>query len=121
MEKTLSRQKEALLAEGKNDEAALFDRVPAQHLGSSYRNPHTMERIMEEAELAENLADEYADQHEEDFGEIFPQEWDELPLSGILNDFITVLEILRHSYGSLVKANCVIRDFVTVPIVTYLR
>lgn len=56
-EKSLSSQREDLLAQGRTDEAALLDRSPAPHLGSSYRNPKTMERIFKEAEFADSLAE----------------------------------------------------------------
>lgn len=56
-EKSLSSQREDLLAQERTDEAALLDRSPAPHLGSSYRNPKTMERIFKEAEAADSLAE----------------------------------------------------------------
>lgn len=79
-EKTLSAQKQELLAQGKDEEAALLDRIPAPHLGSAYRNPRTMERIMEESETASNLAEEYIDTHEEDLADFMPQELMDLPI-----------------------------------------
>ena len=59
-EKSLSSQREDLLAQGRTDEAALLDRSPAPHLGSSYRNPKTMERIFKETEAADSLAEKTA-------------------------------------------------------------
>lgn len=53
-ERTLLAQKEELLALGKTEEAEYFDREPAPHLGSTYRNPKTMERIREKIEQLEN-------------------------------------------------------------------
>lgn len=44
-EKTLVEQKEALLAEGKFEEADLLDREPAPHLGDTVKNPKTRELI----------------------------------------------------------------------------
>ena len=59
-EKSLSSQREDLLAQGRTDEAALLDRSPAPHLGSSYRNPKAMEKIFKEAETADSLAEKTA-------------------------------------------------------------
>lgn len=53
-ERTLLAQKEELLALGKTEEAEYFDREPAPHLGSTYHNPKTMERIREKIEQLEN-------------------------------------------------------------------
>ena len=79
-EKTLNDQRQELLAQGKDEEAALLDRIPAPHLGTAYRNPRTMERIMEEAETADKAAEEYTGEHEEKFDGFPPQEWENLPL-----------------------------------------
>ena len=49
-EKSLATQREELLSQGKIEEAHLLDRQPAPHLGQSYRNERTMERIYEEIE-----------------------------------------------------------------------
>ena len=49
-EKSLADRREELLSHGKVEEAKLLDRQPAPHLGQSYRNEHTMERIYEEVE-----------------------------------------------------------------------
>lgn len=46
-EKSLKNQREDLLLEGKSEEAELLNRTPAPHLGSAYRNPQTMQLIME--------------------------------------------------------------------------
>lgn len=60
-ERTLTAQKEELLALGRTEEAEYFDREPAPHLGSTYRNPKTMEKILDKIEELENgtSADEY--------------------------------------------------------------
>ena len=49
-EKTLNAQREELVLSGKNDEAELLNRTPAPHLGSAYRNPVIMQRIMDQIE-----------------------------------------------------------------------
>lgn len=46
-EKSLDKQAADLFEEGREEEADLLKRTPAPHLGSSYRNPKTMEKIME--------------------------------------------------------------------------
>ncbi|MBQ7478304.1 MAG: MobA/MobL family protein, partial [Selenomonadaceae bacterium] len=89
-EKSLSTQKENLLAEGKIEEAVLLDRTPAPHLGSSYRNPRTLERIMEEAELAEHTAEEYIDAHEEVFDGLPPKDLPNLPVPSSLGKTISM-------------------------------
>ena len=45
--KTLKAQREALLEEGKYEEAELLNRTPAEHLGNAAKNPKTRERIRE--------------------------------------------------------------------------
>ena len=45
-EKTLNAQREELALSGKNEEAELLNRTPAPHLGSAYRNPAAMQKIM---------------------------------------------------------------------------
>ena len=49
-EKSLPNQRKELLTEGKFKEAELLNRIPAPHLGTAYRNPYAMERIMEHIE-----------------------------------------------------------------------
>lgn len=57
-ERTLLAQKEELLALGKTEEAEYFDREPAPHLGSTYRNPKTMEKIREKIEQLESCTED---------------------------------------------------------------
>ena len=51
-EKSLATQRAELLESGRPEEAHLLDRTPAPHLGKTYRNPRTMERIRDEIALA---------------------------------------------------------------------
>ncbi|PWM76994.1 MAG: hypothetical protein DBY32_09185 [Phascolarctobacterium sp.] len=57
-ERTLAAQKDELLALGRTDEAEYFDREPAPHLGSAYRNPKTMEKIREKIEQLESCPED---------------------------------------------------------------
>lgn len=57
-ERTLTAQKEELIALGRMDEAEYFDREPAPHLGKSYRNPKTLEKIREKIEQLENCPED---------------------------------------------------------------
>ncbi|WP_196591981.1 hypothetical protein, partial [Pectinatus frisingensis] len=56
-EKTLNAQHEELVLSGKNDEAELLNRTPAPHLGSAYRNPAAMQKIMDRIEQADHESD----------------------------------------------------------------
>ena len=49
-EKTLNNQRETLILSGRNEEAELLNRTPAPHLGSAYRNPAFMQKIMNQIE-----------------------------------------------------------------------
>ncbi|WP_196599103.1 hypothetical protein, partial [Pectinatus frisingensis] len=49
-EKTLNVQRKELVLSGKNDEAELLNRTPAPHLGSAYRNPVAMQKIIDQIE-----------------------------------------------------------------------
>lgn len=57
-ERTLAAQKEELLALGRADEAEYFDREPAPHLGSTYRNPKTIEKIRKKIEQLESCPED---------------------------------------------------------------
>ncbi len=56
-EKTLHDQREELFLSGKNDEAELLNRTPAPHLGSTYRNPIVMQKIMGQIEQIDHEAE----------------------------------------------------------------
>ena len=56
-EKTLDAQREELVLSGKNEEAELLNRTPAPHLGSAYRNPVVMQKIMDQIEQTDHEAD----------------------------------------------------------------
>ncbi|WP_182186621.1 MobA/MobL family protein [Pectinatus frisingensis] len=56
-EKALNAQREDLLLSGKNEEAELLNRTPAPHLGSTYRNPVSMQKIMDRIEQTDHEAD----------------------------------------------------------------
>ena len=56
-EKTLNAQRGELALSGKNEEAELLNRTPAPHLGSAYRNPAAMQKIMERIEKTDHEAD----------------------------------------------------------------
>ena len=56
-EKTLQAQHEELVLSGKNEEAELLNRTPAPHLGSAYRNPTAMQKIMDQIEQADHESD----------------------------------------------------------------
>lgn len=56
-EKTLSAQREELVLSGKNDEAELLNRTPAPHLGSAYRNPIAMQKLMVQIEQTDHESD----------------------------------------------------------------
>lgn len=56
-EKTLNAQREELASSGKNDEAELLNRTPAPHLGSAYRNPVVMQRIMDQIAQTDHESD----------------------------------------------------------------
>ena len=56
-EKTLYAQREELVLSGKNDEAELLNRTPAPHLGSTYRNPVAMQKIMDQIEQTDHESD----------------------------------------------------------------
>lgn len=56
-EKTLDTQREELVLSGKNEEAELLNRTPAPHLGSAYRNPVVMQKIMDQIEQTDHEAD----------------------------------------------------------------
>ena len=53
-EKTLNAQHEELVLSGKTDEAELLNRTPAPHLGSAYRNPVAMQKIMDQIEQTDH-------------------------------------------------------------------
>lgn len=59
-EKSLKNQREDLLLEGKSEEAELLNRTPAPHLGSAYRNPQTVQLIMERIKQVDDEADSLA-------------------------------------------------------------
>lgn len=56
-EKTLNAQREELVLSGKNEEAELLNRTPAPHLGSAYRNPVVMQKIMNQIEQTDHESD----------------------------------------------------------------
>ena len=56
-EKTLQTQREELVSSGRNEEAELFNRTPAPHLGSAYRNPVVMQKIMNQIEQTDHESD----------------------------------------------------------------
>lgn len=56
-EKTLNAQREELVLSEKNDEAELLNRTPAPHLGSAYRNPIAMQKIMVQIEQTDHESD----------------------------------------------------------------
>lgn len=56
-EKTLNAQREELVLSGQNEEAELLNRTPAPHLGSAYRNPIAMQKIMEQIEQTDHESD----------------------------------------------------------------
>jgi len=56
-EKTLHAQREELALSGKNEEAELLNRTPAPHLGSTYRNPIAMQKIMDRIEQTDHESD----------------------------------------------------------------
>lgn len=53
-EKTLKDQREELLAQGREEEAALLDRTPAPHLGDKAKNPKVCEHIRSMIETISN-------------------------------------------------------------------
>lgn len=55
-EKSLARQREELLEAGKTEEAELFDRQPAPHLGNAYRSPESLKRIKERIQEIDKLS-----------------------------------------------------------------
>ena len=57
-EKSLQAQQEELIEQGRHDEAALLDRIPAPHLGDAYRNPKTIEKIREREREIEAQCDD---------------------------------------------------------------
>ncbi|MGE1063609.1 MobA/MobL family protein [Megasphaera paucivorans] len=56
-EKTLQTQREELVLSGRNEEAELLNRTPAPHLGSAYRNPVVMQKIMNQIEQIDHESD----------------------------------------------------------------
>lgn len=56
-EKTLNAQREELVLSGQNEKAELLNRTPAPHLGSAYRNPIAMQKIMEQIEQTDHESD----------------------------------------------------------------
>lgn len=59
-EKSLQAQCNDLIEQGRHDEAALLDRIPAPHLGDAYRNPKTIEKIREREREIEAQCDDPA-------------------------------------------------------------
>lgn len=59
-EKSLAVQRKELLEQGRNEEAELLDRKPAPHLGDSYKNPRTLERIQETIEKIDTQVEDPA-------------------------------------------------------------
>lgn len=59
-EKSLQAQRMDLMKQGRHDEAALLDRIPAPHLGDAYRNPKTIEKIRERKREIESQCDDPA-------------------------------------------------------------
>jgi len=55
-EKTLHAQREELFLSGKKEEAEILNRIPAPHLGSTYRNPAAMQKIMDRIEQTDHEA-----------------------------------------------------------------
>lgn len=56
-EKTLQTQREELVLSGRNEEAEFLNRTPAPHLGSAYRNPVVMQKIMNQIEQIDHESD----------------------------------------------------------------
>ena len=56
-EKTLQTQREELVLSGRTEEAELLNRAPAPHLGSAYRNPVVMQKIMDKIEQTDHESD----------------------------------------------------------------
>ncbi len=56
-EKTLQTQCEELVLSRRNEEAELLNRTPAPHLGSAYRNPVMMQKIMNQIEQIDHESD----------------------------------------------------------------
>ncbi|MBP2656989.1 MAG: mobA/MobL family protein [Firmicutes bacterium] len=73
-EKTLNTQREELVLSGKNEEAELLNRTPAPHLGSAYRNPVAMQKIMDQIEQADRESDFSETSEETDFSALSSKE-----------------------------------------------
>ena len=56
-EKTLQTQREELVLSGRTEEAELLNRTPPPHLGSAYRNPVMMQKIMNQIEQIDHESD----------------------------------------------------------------
>jgi len=56
-EKSLKNQREELILSGRNEEAELLNRTPSPHLGSAYRNPIFMQKIMNQIEQTDRESD----------------------------------------------------------------
>ncbi len=73
-EKTLDNQRKELLLSGNAEDAELINRTPAPHLGHVYRNPTTMQKIMERVEQIDHAADFPETSEEIDIASLSPQE-----------------------------------------------
>ena len=94
-EKTLVKQKEALLAQGKFEEADLLDREPAPHLGDVVKNPKTRETIRE---MIRQIDSEEIDDSESDSS----SEKENNNLSAKSNDS-KQLELLIFAYDAVIR------------------
>lgn len=73
-EKTLDNQRKGLLLSGNAEDAELLSRTPAPHLGHVYRNPATMQKIMERVEQIDHAAESPETAEEIDMASLSPQE-----------------------------------------------
>lgn len=73
-EKSNQARRQELIAAGKYEEAELLNRTPAPHLGSAYRNPVTMEKIMQQVEVTDWAADHPESDDDPDFSTLSKQE-----------------------------------------------
>lgn len=73
-EKTLQTQREELVLSRRNEEAELLNRTPALHLGSAYRNPVAMQKIMDQIEQTNHEADFPETAEETDFSALSSKE-----------------------------------------------
>ncbi|WP_026329447.1 MobA/MobL family protein [Propionispira raffinosivorans] len=73
-EKTLNAQREELALSEENEEAELLNRTPAPHLGSAYRNPVAMQKIMDRIKQTDHESDFPETTEEIDITSLSPQE-----------------------------------------------